>query len=111
MITLRLNGITRVDRLEMTQRLRQAIIDSRGFITDYRQFSNKSICITFEIGSSHIGKLRAALPATGLKLGTETEQALESFERARNTRVEGTLHVTFVHDEPDLRIPVPAVPG
>ncbi len=111
MVFLRLNGITRVDRLAMTCRLRQAITDSGGFITDFRQFSNKSICLNFEIESSHVARLHAALLATDLQLSAETEESLESLEGEQGAEVAGTLQATFVHDEPDLRIPVPAVPG
>jgi hypothetical protein len=32
-------------------------------------------------------------------------------EEARASEVTGTLEITFVHNEPDLRIEVPPIPG
>jgi hypothetical protein len=64
----------------------------------------------------HVGRLRSALGALELRLSDESERALADFNRAEpaasaGSDVLGTLQITFVHDEPDLRIEVPAVPG
>jgi hypothetical protein len=32
-------------------------------------------------------------------------------EKARASEVTGTLEITFIHNEPDLRIEVPLIPG
>lgn len=115
---LRIDGITDAERHEMTRRLERAIASSCGSILDFRQFSNVSVCITFEIAPAKLDRLRGALAETRLRLSRESADSLsEAVEAARRGETAGadelscTLAVTFVHDEPDLRIEVPAVPG
>ena len=115
---LRIDGITAVARHDMTGRVKRAITSCGGSILDFRQFSNVSVCLTFEIAASRLGGLRDALAQTGLRLSRESLDALAGGrEAARRDDVSGadetacTLAVTFVHEEPDLRIEVPAVPG
>jgi hypothetical protein len=116
---LRLNGITRHDRHEMISRAKEAILRGGGFILDFHMFSNISICLNFEISGGKIEKLSEALKATGLQLSRESDELLAGFskhkeqlgEEARASEVAGTLAITFIHNEPDLRIEVPPVPG
>jgi hypothetical protein len=116
---LRLNGITRHDRHEMISRVKEAILQGGGFIIDFHMFSNISICLNFEISVGKIEKLSDALKATGLQLSRESEELLagcsqptkQLAEEARASEVAGTLAITFIHNEPDLRIEVPPVPG
>lgn len=116
---LRVNAATRADRHRTIPALRDAVSDSGGWITDFHLFSNTSICINFEIPLRHAARLRDALGRLDLRLTAESENELKSFgllaERAGGPRgdeeVTGTLQVTFVHDDPDLRIEVPPIPG
>jgi len=41
--------------------------------------------------------------------GSERAEQLSAEEGA--SEVAGTLEITFIHDEPDLRIAVPPIPG
>jgi hypothetical protein len=116
---LRINGTTRTDRIEMTSRAERAILKSGGWILDFKQFSNVSICINFEVPAKNIGKLRLALKATDLRLTTESDEALTSLSRPEDhthagpqeADVSGTLQITFIHNEPDLKRHNPAIPG
>ncbi|CAN5233223.1 hypothetical protein BH20ACI2_BH20ACI2_00370 [soil metagenome] len=48
---LQLKGVTRVDRLEMISRVRDAILQGGGYILDFHMFSNAAIVLrklTFE---------------------------------------------------------------
>jgi hypothetical protein len=116
---LRLNAITRRDRHEMISRVKEAILEGGGFITDFHLFSNLSICLNFELSAGKIESLYGALKATGLRLTEESHQLLadcskqmeQLAEAERSSEVTGTLEITFLHDEPDLRIEVPPIPG
>lgn len=115
---LRLNAITRLDRHLMITRARAAISE-HGSILDFHLFSNRSICLNFELAVGKIGKLHDALCDSGLKLTEATRELLENCrkgleqldEKARASEITGTLEITFIHDEPDLRIEVPPIPG
>ena len=103
----------------MISLLRDAIQHSGGWITDFHLFSNISICINFELPLRHAAQLSAALDALNLRLSEESTSALEACSRrseqygteSAETALAGTLQVTFIHNEPDLRIEVPPIPG
>ncbi len=109
---LLLNGFTRVDRLKAVACLREAIVDSHGWITDFHQFSNLSICLRFEIPIEHLPLLAEMLLDAGVKFSAQSESVLYSLgpEQARGP-IQCTLQVLFIHDEPDLRRVILAVPG
>ena len=112
---LRINAVTRADRHQTIPLLRDAVSASGGWITDFHLFSNTSICINFEIPLRHAPRLRDSLKRLDLRLTTESEDELNSLslraEHAVDEEIPGTLQVTFVHNEPDLRIEVPPIPG
>lgn len=116
---LRLNGITRRDRHEMISRVKEAILKGGGFILDFHMFSNLSICLNFEIAAGKINELYGELKLTGLRLTEESHELLagcakqaEQLEaEAGASEVAGTLEITFIHNEPDLRIEVRPIPG
>jgi hypothetical protein len=109
---LRLNGFTRVERLTSVARLRNAVVDSHGWVTDFNQFSNLSICLQIEIPIEHLPLLAEALLAAGVKFSAKTEAILYSLGPEMATgAIQCTLQVLFIHNEPDLRRKVLAVPG
>ena len=112
---LRINAVTRAGRHQTIPFLRDAVSASGGWFTDFRLFSNTSICINFEIPLRHAPRLRASLKLLDLRLTAESEDDLQAFslraEHAADEEIPGTLQVTFVHNEPDLRIEVPPIPG
>lgn len=96
----------------MIARARSAITDSGGWILDAKLFSNVSINLSFEIPASRIDSLLDALESIELHL---SPSSLESLAQHRSDQtsgdIAGSLQITFIHDEPDLRIEVPAIPG
>ena len=103
----------------MISRVRDAISKGGGFITDFHIFSNLSICLNFVLTVGKINRLFEALKAAALQLSAESTSLLTNCcagleqleEKARASEVTGTLVITFIDDEPDLRIEVPPIPG
>jgi hypothetical protein len=115
---LRLEAYTREDRNEMVRRSEDAIGTAGGWLVDVHLASNKSAVLRFELPLRAADAFRVALLATGLKPGEEGLAALGRLceEAARSPEsgaeeVAGLLSLFFVHDEPDLRRVIPAVPG
>lgn len=122
---LRLNATTHGDRHRMIELAKDAIGASGGWILDFTIFSNVSICLNFELQLGNVARLREALEQTELQLSDASLQALDglagSAERQVHpvsspsinspTDVIASLQITFIHNEPDLRIPVPMIPG
>jgi hypothetical protein len=103
---LRINGTTRVDRHEMISQLRDCLTQHNGWIVDFQMFSNLSICINFEISSASVEAFRQSLNLLDAKFTADQAPATITASEIR-----GTLQMTFTHDQPDLRIEVPAIPG
>jgi len=114
---MRINAVTRENRDEMMIRVRTAISASGAWIVDVKLFSNVSVCFSFELPSSRAGHLREALLATELHLTKESDDLLSSlpgpgFDACESQGdIAGTLQITFIHSEPDLKIDVPRIPG
>ena len=116
---LRLSAVTSIGRHEMIPRVKDAILKGGGFIQDFLLISDLSICLNFELRVGNIHRLSASLKAAGLRLSEESTRLLANCcagleqleERARASEVTGTLAISFIHDEPDLRIEVPPIPG
>jgi hypothetical protein len=116
---LQLNGGTRIDRHDKIARVRGATSKGGGYICDFHMFSNASICINFEVSAGNIEKLYSSLTATGLRLNQESHDILadccnrleQPGEKSQTSDVSGTLQITFIHNEPDLRIECKPIPG
>ena len=109
---LQLNGFTRAERIKCVALLRDAIVDNRGWILDFNQYSNLSICIGFEMPMASLPALAKSLLDAEVGLSSRTEQMLQGIEAGQpDESAQCTLQVLFIHDEPDLRRTVLAVPG
>jgi hypothetical protein len=108
---LRINGTTRSNRDEVIARARTAITDSGGWILDAKLFSNVSINLRFEIPASRIQSLLDALELIELHLSTSSVESIAHRSDEPSGDIAGSLQITFIHNEPDLRIQVPAIPG
>jgi len=113
-----IQAVTRRPRIEMTALAERAVTDSGGWILDHHLFSNIAISLTFEIATASLARLLDELCATGLELTSDSHRHIAALaDGSRGTGVTddggitGYLQITFVHDEPDLRRDVPAIPG
>jgi len=113
---LQLNATSRGPRHQIIELAKDAITASGGWIIDFRLFSNLSICINFELPFDQVGRLRDALAEIDMRLSDAGFQTLEALAGITNqdgqpAELMGSLQITFIHDDPDLRIPVPMIPG
>ena len=105
----RLSAITRMERHAATQLVRRAISDAGGWITDFRQFSNFAVVLDLEITTARLAELYAAIEATGIALSPPRPEL--PMPTPEPEEMKGALRIEFIHDEPELLIKVPAVPG
>jgi hypothetical protein len=109
---LQLSGFTRADRLRSVALVRDAINDTNGWITDFHEYSNLSICIAFEIPEASLPALTVSLAAASISFDSRTERTGQRLQiGTAGEPVQCTLKVLFIHDEPDMRRTVLAVPG
>ena len=115
---IRIYGFTRKERNLIIGSVGEAIGTAGGWILDSKMYSNKSIAIIFELPLLSLKTLYDELNAIELKLTEESKKNFEEFssisldDKNQSTlNVTGTLQITFIHNDPDLRIEVPAIPG
>lgn len=107
---IRLQGFTLIGRHEMIARLRDAFQYGHADLIDFQMFSNAAINFSFEVAGHHLTELGKALAATQITLDKESVASMTKDGEADEI-VNGSLNVTFIHSDPDLRIPVPPIPG
>ena len=105
---MRLLGWTRSGRHEVTSCVTDLVLGVRGFVLDSQRFSNNALVLKIQLPADRFEQFITGLNECSVTLDGDPYAVLES---AASDEVVGTLHVRFVHDEPDLRIDTPAVPG
>jgi hypothetical protein len=80
-------------------------------ILDFQMFSNTSICFRIEIAPEDVGHFFANLLTTKLRLSDQSVQLLSSFvnHTGGQKEISGTFEITFLHNDPDLKLDVPAI--
>lgn len=106
---LQIQGITRAERHAVISQASDAVIACRGYILDYHQFSNLAVCFTIEIPPAKLADLRTHLAEMGVDLQPPSPEELTLTAAAEE--VAASLRIAFIHNEPDLRIEIPAIPG
>jgi len=109
-----LSGFTGVDRhLAMTQ-VNDAVLESGGWVESHTLLSNMATVFVLEISAEGLKAFVERLAIIGVRLDAASlVDAMSALARAGDPAVERpvSLNLTFIHDEPDLRREVPAVPG
>lgn len=106
---LRLSAMVRRERNATISAAEQAISASGGWITHFTLLSNVAATLMFELPADRVRDLGAALAAVPLPLDAESLAPFAGWpDDAGAGDVRGTLALTFLHDEPDLRREVPA---
>lgn len=113
---INISGITKENRYKMIDYAVNCINNCSGWVMNHTMFSNAAICINFELEAKDVGKLIKLLNSNGLNLSKESIEIVESFpedieENYKNKEILGAINIKFVHNDPDLKITTPAVPG
>ena len=105
---LQLHGVTKVNRHEMIWRVKEALLRAGADILDFQAFSDKAVCINFEVTAGNLENLysllvqEAFLYQESLELLAETSDRLSRIgEPGKAKNVLGALNITFVQNEPD----------
>lgn len=102
---------TRRERKEATSLAFDCINRLGGWIDDSHMFSNIMTNIRFTIAAGRLGPLLAALGDEAITIEPEAAGRAAAVPPGAENEQSCTLQLTFIHDEPDLRREIPAVPG
>jgi hypothetical protein len=111
---LRSFGWTRSARHEVTSCITDLVSDVGGFVLESQRFSNKALMLRIQVPARRCVELASSIASCAVNLDGQSVAAIEQYvkgEPGTEGVITGTLHMGFVHDEPDLRTETSAVPG
>ncbi|MCJ9429750.1 hypothetical protein [Kordiimonas marina] len=111
---LRLEGVTRQDRHQVIAAIGHAVTGAEGWVVDHTLFSNMAAAFQLALPAKQLPALAARMKDAGVRLDTESLARLADFTGGGATgdaEIFLSLSLTFLHNEPDLRREIPAVPG
>ena len=113
MATLSIELVTRIERHQLLDALREEIGMLNGWISDFRFFSNMSAVVSVALPNRNAVLFGQKLATMGLNLPVEAIEALANQVAKETTTSEFScaLNITFIHDDGELRVVSPAVPG
>jgi hypothetical protein len=105
---LQLNAVTKQDRNHVTAFVMECVSAAGGWVEDVRMYSNIMTTVLFQIPANRVASFLADLHSRGLHVeGAPADMA--NAEDSAEQR--GSLQISFIHNEPDLKREVPQVPG
>lgn len=107
MTRIALHAVTKLERNFVTTLVMDAVSAQGGWVDDVHLFSNIMTTIRFVVTHGKLVGLLAALDQAGLHVS-----GLDSPPKGdADSDCNGSLQITFMHSEPDLRREIPPVPG
>jgi hypothetical protein len=110
-MVVRIQGKTSHERHGITSAASDAVSEAGGYILDFKQFSNLAVVFTIELPPAGFEQLRKTLDGLGVCLEPPSSEERALADVVVPREIAGSLRLDFQHQEPDLRIPIPAVPG
>lgn len=108
MAIVMLSAVTRVERKAATSFVFDTVNRLGGWIDDTRMYSNLMNTIRLTLPAGAFAELVAVLGEAGIAV--DPPEGLDAIRDPAAERM-ATLQLTFIHDEPDLKREIPAVPG
>lgn len=109
-----MSGVSRANRHQVTANINDAISATGGWVINHTLFSNITITIQCSLPAKRLDEFRDQVITAGVRLDDDSIakcQAMVTKHAAEPIDITASLNITFIHDEPDLRREVPAVPG
>ncbi len=107
---LMLAAVTRANRHAVMGLVNDAIMGLGGWVDGHSLYGNMVTVFRFEVDAARLRELETRLDDAAVHLDDASREALAGADPARGD-MRCALNVTFVHNEPDVKRPVPAVPG
>ncbi len=111
---LMMSGVTKADRHQVTAGISDAISATGGWGINHTLFSNIAATIQFSLPSQRLDEFLDRIIAVSIKLDDDSigeVQAVAGKHSPKPIDITASLNIAFIHNEPDLRREIPAVPG
>ncbi|MEX0297648.1 MAG: hypothetical protein AB3N28_01160 [Kordiimonas sp.] len=100
---LRIEIVTKTDRQQALSQINDVISANEGWISNHQLFSNMAAAISFEMPVEYVENFLLGLKEIGFNPKPQDE-----IPETGSGDIRGSISVTFLHDEPDLKRDVPA---
>ncbi|OKH87268.1 hypothetical protein [Thalassospira sp. TSL5-1] len=106
-------AITSRDRHLVVRQVQDALTLARGWVDDAHFYSNKMTTIRFTLAAGDLPVFRTTLQEYGVMIEDVTRPGIGAGVASLpdDAEISGSLQITFLHNEPDLKQVIPAVPG
>lgn len=108
MAIVMLSAVTRVERKAATSFVFDTVNRLGGWIDDTRMYPNLMNTIRLTLPAGAFAELVKVLSEAGIAV--DPPEGLSEIRDPAAERM-ATLQLTFIHEEPDLKREIPAVPG
>lgn len=109
---LMLSAVTKVGRHQVMADINDAVIGAGGWVVNHTLYANLATVFQLMMPAHRVVAFLEALEELHVRLDSESlAQADVLRGNANEDELPLCLNVTFIHNEPDLRREVPAVPG
>lgn len=110
---LSMSAVTTVARFKAIADIQDAIMGVGGWVVDHTMYSNKSLALRFSLPHQNIDRLGRGLANAGVHLDGDSVSKIRNVPASttREGEITVSINVTFVHDDPDLTLAIPAIPG
>lgn len=105
-----LSAVTRTDRHEAISAIDDAVSSADGWMVGHTLFSNISAAFRVALPGNRLAAFGDKLSAAGIRLDQASLDIVAEPEDS-DKEIGVALSVTFIHNEPDLKHVIPAIPG
>ncbi|SHM75478.1 hypothetical protein [Roseibium suaedae] len=105
---IQIQSITRRNRHEVNRLIFDTVAALGGWVDDVQMYSNIMSTIRLTLSLGRYSLLAETLAGSGIPI--ELPDSLKA-NPSETREQSASLQITFVHNEPDLRREIPAVPG
>ncbi|MBD8894112.1 hypothetical protein [Roseibium litorale] len=105
---VQIQSITRRNRHEVNRLIFDTVAGLGGWIDDVQMYSNIMSTIRLTLPRGRFADLAGTLSGNGVPVDLPASLKTDPAETSEQS---ASLQITFVHNEPDLRREIPAVPG
>lgn len=109
-----LSAVTKVNRHEAMGLINDAVVDCGGWVEGHTLLSNFATVFRFELPASGLQRFLEKMESLSVRLDEASLATATEVLRGKpspDKELPLSLNVTFIHNEPDLKQTIPAVPG
>lgn len=107
-----LSAVTKKNRQDALSIINNEVLSAGGWIISHTLFSNIAATFRFEIPANKLASMQRRLEDQAIRIDADSQKSTAQLDSAAgNEDIVAILNITFVHDEPDLRHTIPAIPG